>query len=49
MVGLFTVDKAYSSAHPNVGKGITDYDNWQEDSSFNNIDNLQLNNYENIQ
>ncbi len=40
LVGFFTVDKVYSSAHPNVGKGITDYDNWQEDSSSNNIYNL---------
>jgi len=31
LAALFLIDGAYSSKHPNAGKGITDYDNWKQE------------------
>ncbi|MDY3617598.1 DUF975 family protein [Agathobaculum sp.] len=30
LVALFSADAAYSHFHPNVGRGITDYNDWQD-------------------
>ena len=32
LISGFVVDEVYSIKHPNMGKGITDYKEWQESS-----------------